>query len=80
MLVIFHELGHFTFAKLLGVRVEEFAIGFGPKLMRLFRIGDTDYTIHPFPIGGFVKLAGMEPGDEDICQTDFRRSRRGSAR
>ena len=66
ILVIFHEFGHFTAAKLVGIRVEEFAIGFGPKLMTLFKKGDTEYTIHPFPLGGFVKLTGMEPGDEEI--------------
>jgi len=66
-LVVFHELGHFISAKLVGIRVEEFAVGFGPKLLRLFRRGDTEYTIHPVPLGGFVKLAGMEPGEEDIA-------------
>jgi regulator of sigma E protease len=66
VLVIFHELGHFIAAKLVGIRVEEFAIGFGPKILRLFKRGDTEYTIHPYPLGGFVKLAGMEPGEEDI--------------
>lgn len=66
ILVLFHELGHFAVARLVGIRVEEFAFGFGPKLITLFKRGDTEYTIHPFPIGGFVKLAGMEPGEEDI--------------
>lgn len=66
VLVVFHELGHFAAARLAGIRVEEFAFGFGPKLFRLFRRGDTEYTVHPFPLGGFVKLAGMEPGQEDI--------------
>lgn len=66
ILVMFHELGHFIFARLTGMRVEEFAFGFGPKLIRLFKRGDTEYTIHPFPLGGFVKIAGMEPGEEDI--------------
>ncbi len=66
ILVLFHELGHFLAARLAGIRVEEFAFGFGPKLITLFKRGDTEYTIHPFPIGGFVKLAGMEPGEEDI--------------
>lgn len=63
---MFHELGHFIAARAVGIRVEEFAIGFGPKLIRLFKRGDTEYTIHPFPLGGFVKLAGMEPGEVDI--------------
>ena len=65
-LVMFHELGHFVVARLVGIRVEEFAFGFGPKLLRLFKRGDTEYTVHPVPLGGFVKLAGMEPGEEDI--------------
>ncbi|MCE5323660.1 RIP metalloprotease RseP [bacterium] len=66
ILVMFHELGHFTAARLVGIRVDEFAFGFGPKLITLFKRGATEYTIHPFPLGGFVKLAGMEPGEEDI--------------
>ncbi len=66
VLVMGHELGHFITARLVGIKVEEFAFGFGPKLVRLFKRGDTEYTIHPVPLGGFVKLAGMEPGQEDI--------------
>ena len=62
-LVFFHELGHFTVAKLMRVRVEEFAFGFGPRWIRLFKRGDTEYTIHPVPLGGFVKLAGADPGE-----------------
>lgn len=62
-LVFAHELGHFTMAKIMGIRVEEFAFGFGPKWIRLFKRGDTEYTIHPIPLGGFVKLAGAEPGE-----------------
>lgn len=63
---MFHEFGHYIVARATGIRVDEFAFGFGPKLIRLFKRGDTEYTIHPFPLGGFVKLAGMEPGEEDI--------------
>jgi regulator of sigma E protease len=63
ILVFFHELGHFTVAKLLKVRVEEFAFGFGPKWITLFRLGETEYTIHPIPLGGFVKLAGEGYGE-----------------
>lgn len=66
VLVFFHEWGHFLAAKLCGVKVEEFAFGFGPKLLRLFKRGDTEYTIHAFPLGGFVKLTGMEQDEEDI--------------
>ena len=66
VLVFFHEWGHFIAAKLSGIRVEEFAFGFGPKLARLLRRGDTEYTVHAVPLGGFVKLTGMEPGEEHI--------------
>lgn len=65
-LVLFHELGHFIAARLVGIRVEEFAFGWGPRLLRLLRHNGTEYTIHIFPLGGFVKLAGMEPGQEDV--------------
>ncbi|MDH7600709.1 MAG: site-2 protease family protein [Armatimonadota bacterium] len=65
-LVLFHELGHFLAAKLSGIRVEEFGFGWGPRLVTLFRRSGTEYTVHLLPLGGFVKLAGMEPGQEDI--------------
>lgn len=65
-LIMFHELGHFTVSKLLKIKVEEFAFGFGPKWITMFKIGDTEYTIHPVPLGGFVKTAGAEPGEEDV--------------
>ncbi len=49
------------------MRVDEFAFGFGPRIVRLFKRGDTEYTIRAFPLGGFVKIAGMEPGEENIA-------------
>jgi regulator of sigma E protease len=62
-LVIFvHELGHFLVAKRCGVRVEAFAIGFGPRLIGWKR-GDTEYRLGLVPIGGYVKMAGDNPGD-----------------
>lgn len=67
VLVTFHEFGHFIAAKLSGMKVEEFAFGFGPRLLTLFRRRETEYTIHAFPLGGFVKITGMEPGEEDIA-------------
>ena len=66
VLVMAHELGHFGVAKLLGIRVEEFAFGWGPKLATLFKRHGTKYTLHLLPMGGFVKLAGMEPDLQDI--------------
>ncbi len=59
-LVIFaHELGHFTVAKAVGIRVEEFALGFGPRLFG-FKRGETDYRINIVPMGGYVKMTGQE--------------------
>ncbi|HPG31775.1 MAG TPA: RIP metalloprotease RseP, partial [bacterium] len=59
VVVIFHELGHFLVAKLFGVRVEEFSIGFPPKLIGK-KFGETEYIISLLPIGGYVKLAGQD--------------------
>ncbi|MFH0754138.1 MAG: M50 family metallopeptidase [Candidatus Omnitrophota bacterium] len=59
LLIIVHEAGHFLMARKLGVRVEEFAFGFGPKLCG-WKKGDTDYRICAIPLGGYVKMAGDE--------------------
>jgi regulator of sigma E protease len=67
VLVYFHELGHFIVAKASKMRVDEFAFGFGPKLLSLFKRNDTEYTIRLVPLGGFVRIAGMEPGEEDVA-------------
>ncbi len=61
VLVMIHELGHFIAARLMGVRVNEFAIGMGPRIFKL-RKGETLYTIRAFPLGGFC---AMEGEDED---------------
>jgi len=62
-MILIHEFGHFAVAKLLGVRVEQFAIGFGKRLVG-FRKGDTDYRINVLPLGGYVKMSGENPMDE----------------
>src|SRR5438270_9335593 len=59
-MVLIHEFGHYAVAKLLGVRVEQFAIGFGKRLFG-FRRGDTDYRINLLPFGGYVKMSGENP-------------------
>ena len=59
-LVFFHELGHFLFARLFGVRVEVFSIGFGPKLLKLKK-GATQYALSLIPLGGYVKMFGDDP-------------------
>lgn len=61
-LVFIHEFGHFAVAKLLGVRVEVFSIGFGKRLFG-FRRGETDYRIAALPFGGYVKMSGENPMD-----------------
>ncbi len=61
-MILVHEFGHFAVAKLLGVRVEQFAIGFGKRLVG-FRKGNTDYRINLLPLGGYVKMAGENPMD-----------------
>lgn len=57
LLIFVHELGHFLVAKLLGVSVEKFSLGFGPKLIGK-KIGETEYMISAFPLGGYVKMFG----------------------
>ena len=59
-LVFFHELGHYLFARLFGVRIEVFSIGFGPKILR-FKKGFTEYAISIIPLGGYVKMFGDDP-------------------
>lgn len=63
VLVMFHELGHFLFAKAFKIQVDEFAFGFGPTLWKK-QIGETLYCVNLFPFGGYVKMPG-ENGDED---------------
>ncbi len=64
-LIFFHELGHFIVARLLKVDVEEFGIGFPPRLVKLFTWKGTDYTLNWLPLGGFVRLKGEnDPGVE----------------
>lgn len=64
LLVLVHELGHFVTAKMTGMRVDEFAIGFGPKLVS-FQRGETVYSIRAIPLGGFNDIAGMDPEQND---------------
>lgn len=66
VLILVHELGHFTVAKLVGIRVERFSIGFPPRLFGK-KLGETDYCISAVPLGGYVKMAGMidESMDKD---------------
>jgi regulator of sigma E protease len=64
VLIFFHEFGHFLVARLFGVGVEKFSLGFGPRLIGK-KVGITDYRISAIPLGGYVKMLGEEP-DADI--------------
>src|SRR3989338_4253115 len=63
LLVLVHEFGHFIMAKRAGIRVDEFSIGFGPRLFG-FKRGETDYRLCLIPLGGYVKVLGQDPDDE----------------
>jgi len=59
-LIVAHEFGHFIAAKIFGVRVLEFGVGYPPRALRLGKIGDTEYTLNWIPFGGFVRLFGED--------------------
>jgi regulator of sigma E protease len=63
LIIFVHELGHFLSAKLMGVRVLKFSLGFGPKLIGK-KYGDTEYLISSIPLGGYVKMLGESSGEE----------------
>ncbi|PIK14575.1 RIP metalloprotease RseP [Halobacteriovorax sp. JY17] len=71
-LVFFHELGHFLFARLFGVKVQVFSIGFGPKLFK-FKKGDTEYALSLIPLGGYVKMFGDDPFNGDAIPVEERK-------
>jgi regulator of sigma E protease len=62
-LIMLHELGHFAAAKAVGMRVEKFSLFFGPMLVKVRR-GETTYGIGPIPLGGYVRITGMNPNEE----------------
>ena len=74
-LVIVHELGHFIAAKKAGVKVEEFFVGFGPRIWSTVK-GETEYGIKWILAGGYVKILGMNP-EEEVSPEDFPRSYKG---
>jgi regulator of sigma E protease len=72
LLIVFHEFGHFIVAKLSGVGVLTFSVGFGPKLW-VKKVGETEYALSAFPLGGYVKMVGEDP-DEQVQQADIDKS------
>jgi regulator of sigma E protease len=71
-LVFVHELGHFIVAKLFGVKVLKFSLGFGPKIFGFVK-GETAYQVAALPLGGFVRMAGESP-DDDVSPEDQSRT------
>lgn len=72
VLIFVHELGHFVVAKLFGIRVDEFGMGFPPRAVKLFSRNGTDYTLNWIPFGGFVKIYGEDSLGKD--DPDYKRS------
>ena len=73
VLIFAHELGHFLLAKLMGVGVEKFSLGFGPRIVSK-KIGMTEYMISSIPLGGYVKMVGEEPDaklDDSLIPLSF---------
>jgi len=73
-------VGHFVFAKLMGVKVEKFSIGFGPPLLSR-KYGETEYMLSAVPLGGYVKMLGENPEEEtegeeheELSEEDMKRS------
>lgn len=73
VLIFVHELGHFIVAKKSGIRVDEFAIGFPPKIFGWQR-GETKYVLNLIPFGGYVKIFGENPDEDSISGADSKRS------
>ncbi len=73
VLVFVHELGHFMVAKFFGIRVDEFAIGFPPRIFGWKR-GETQYSLNLIPFGGYVKIFGENPDEESMIGADSTRS------
>src|SRR3989338_1736260 len=63
-LIVVHELGHFLVAKLSGMRVDEFGLGYPPRVATIGHIGETAITLNWLPFGGFVKIYGENPSTE----------------
>lgn len=81
VVVLIHEFGHFSLARLTGMKVLEFGFGIPPKLFRLFRDQKgTDYTVNLLPIGGFVRIKGEDPMSLEALDTDSFSSKKWWAR
>src|SRR5271165_4449435 len=73
LMILVHEWGHFVVARLCGVRVDVFSIGFGPRLFGWKR-GATDYRVSALPLGGYVRMAGQDPSEIDSADRNWGRT------
>lgn len=73
LLIFVHELGHFLAARACGIRVDAFALGFGPKIFSK-KVGETTYSLNIVPFGGYVKIFGENPDEESVAGEDKERS------
>src|SRR5260221_12134627 len=71
VMILIHELGHYWAARFFDVRVEAFSFGFGPRLFG-FRKGETDFRFSLILFGGYVKMTGDQPGDDQDARSDPR--------
>src|SRR5229473_296104 len=76
VMILVHEWGHFIAARIFGVRVDVFSIGFGPRLFGWKR-GATDYRVSALPLGGYVRMAGQDPTEIDSADRDWAHMRSG---
>src|SRR5260370_14725887 len=67
-MILVHEWGHFIAARIFGVRVDVFSIGFGPRLFG-WKSGPTDYRVSALPLGGYVRMAGQDPSEIDSAHS-----------
>src|SRR5207247_3266731 len=72
-IILIHEFGHYLVARRFGFRVLEYFVGFGPKLWS-FRRGEIEYGVKAIPAGGYVKIAGMNPFQNDVPPGDEERA------
>ncbi len=73
LLILVHELGHFLAAKKFGIRVDEFGMGFPPKVVGK-KIGETEYTLNALPLGGFVRIFGEDAEEETLSEEEKKRN------
>ncbi len=76
ILIFVHEFGHFIWAKVFGIKVLKFSLGFGPKLISK-QYGETEYLVSAFPLGGYVKMFGESPGEiaeDELSPDELKRS------